>query len=274
MNILLLIIFVVLALYALIEPWILTVTPVRLRLKGAEDLRIAVIGDFHVGPFKGRRWIDRIVRKTNALKPDLILLVGDFLFDGDSSPEALRGLADLDSTYGCYAVLGNHENRHVLSRHRKERMHVTETPLVKVLREAHIRTLHNEHAVLKLPDGHAVAIAGIEDLWSGLDDIQAALKDVPADLPVILLSHNPDVILDPESRRADLIVSGHTHAGQIRLPFWGHLSPIPQQLQSRFVYGHYQLRHGTQLLITRGVGESGLPLRFLAAPEIMLVETR
>ncbi len=260
-----------LALYALLEPWIIVVT--RMKAKLPMKLTIAVVGDFHVGPYKGARFVRRVVQKVNAQKPDIIFLVGDFLFDGRSSPEALCELNNLQSRYGVFGVLGNHENPHVLRHRREDRLHVTDTPLVQTLREAGVQTLHNEHTVLTLTTGKTLAIVGVDDLWSGLDDLTKAYKDVPADMPSILLCHNPDVILDPESRQADLILSGHTHAGQLRLPLIGALSPIPQQLGRRYTYGRYVISPTTELVITRGVGESGLPIRFYAPPEVMMLET-
>lgn len=263
-----------LAFYAFcVEPWMIVTTKKKVPLPLPQSLRIALVGDFHVGPFKGARFVRRVVRKVNALKPDLVLLVGDFLFDGKSSPHHLAPLRGLQSRHGTFAVLGNHENGHVLRHWRTHREEVQLTPLVRTLREAGIVTLHNETATLSLENGEKLFLAGIDDVWSGIDDLPRALKGVPPNEPAILLSHNPDIILDPDSGRFDLIVSGHTHAGQVRLPVIGPLAPIPQQLGRAYTYGVYELTAKTRLVITRGVGESGIPLRFFAPPEVMLLTT-
>lgn len=258
---------------ALIEPYTLVYTRRRVVFPFERALRIAVVGDFHVGPFKGRKFVERVVKKTNKLDADLILLVGDFLFDGKASPQPLTPLKDLKCKYGVYAVLGNHENTHVLKHRRQHRQEVQETPLVKVLRAAGVITLHNETAIVTLDGGKQIALLGIDDLWSGLDDLPKALETLPDNMPSILLCHNPDVILDPESRQVHLIVSGHTHAGQVRIPWFGSVAPIPQQVGRKYDHGVFKLDEDTNLVITRGVGESGLPLRLFSHPEVMVLTT-
>lgn len=257
---------------AFIEPRILVYTRRNVSFPCSRALRIAVIGDFHVGPFKRSRYVARVVRKANKLNPDLVFLVGDFLFDGKASPLPLMPLRDLKSKYGVFAVLGNHENTHVLRHRRTFRQEVQETPLVKVLRAAGVTTLHNETTTITLDGGEKIAILGIDDLWSGLDDLPKALESQPENTPSILLCHNPDVILDPESKKVHLIVSGHTHAGQIRIPWFGSVAPIPQQIGRKYDHGVFPLDGDTNLVITRGVGES-FPIRFFSLPEVMVLTT-
>jgi predicted MPP superfamily phosphohydrolase len=263
---------VLLVIYGFLEPHML-VTTKRTSTFPIRGLRIVIIGDFHVGPFKSRRFLERVINKVNAQEPDLVLLVGDFLFNRFASPKPLSVLSKIKSKYGCFAVLGNHENGHVL-RHRKHKQKEThETPLVQTLRTAGIRTLHNETAIINLNKHTQLCLVGIEDLWSGLDDLPQALSTVPKGMPSILLSHNPDIILDPDSRKVDMIVSGHTHAGQVRIPFIGAIGTIAQEIGQKYDQGIFPLSDNTQLVITRGLGEASVPFRFCAPPEVLVLTT-
>lgn len=237
------------------------------------DIRVAVVGDFHVGPHKQHRFIERVAAKVNALKPDIVLLVGDFLFDHLADPEHLRPLRSLRAPLGVFAVVGNHDSGH----DHLPGLGVTRHPdrsadIVAVLEPLGIRFLRNASATLQYRE-HRFALAGIDDLWMDSCDVRKALAGVPAGAPTILLSHQPDIILDPASHRASLIVAGHTHGGQVRLPWYGSLSRIPQRLSKKFDRGIIAVGDGTTLAITHGIGETFLPLRFCARPEILLLRT-
>jgi len=130
------------------------------------------------------------------------------------------------------------------------------------------RTVHLQHQVGQ-PDGVDLYIAGIDDVSEGWPDVTHTLTDVPADKPVLLLSHNPDILNDPATQRADVMLSGHTHGGQIVLPWLGALHTHSEQLTRREPAG-YMRRGRTQIYISRGVGE-GIPLRFGARPQIALI---
>jgi predicted MPP superfamily phosphohydrolase len=115
-------------------------------------------------------------------------------------------------------------------------------------------------------------LAGVDDISEGWPDLEQALAEVPGDKPLLLLSHNPDILQEPEATRADVILAGHTHGGQIVLPWVGAVHTHSDQLARREVAGY--LRRGkTQIYITRGVGE-GIPFRFGAPPQIGLITLR
>jgi predicted MPP superfamily phosphohydrolase len=131
--------------------------------------------------------------------------------------------------------------------------------------------LHNCATHLYRPDlGLDIHLAGVDDVLEGRPRLSDAIRAIPAGAPLILLSHNPDIIVSPQLPRVDLVLSGHTHGGQIKVPLWGpahtQVAHVPRQHVSGF------FRQGrTQIYITRGMGE-GIPLRFRAGPQITLIE--
>ena len=133
-----------------------------------------------------------------------------------------------------------------------------------------IQVLHNRYVRLTHPDvGLDIYLAGVDDFVEGTPELRRALMEIPYDAPTILLSHNPDILGEPGVEQADLILSGHTHGGQIVLPLLGAAHTQTEYLRRHEVSGY--LRRGkTQVYITRGVGE-GIPLRFGAAPQITLI---
>ncbi len=130
--------------------------------------------------------------------------------------------------------------------------------------------LHNRYIRLTHPEaGVDLYLAGVDDVTEGIPELWRALADIPYDAPTVLLSHNPDILVDPGIQQVDLVLSGHTHGGQIVLPFLGAIHTQTEHLHRRDVSGY--LRRGkTQVYITRGIGE-GIPLRFGAAPQVTLL---
>ncbi|HQY90448.1 metallophosphoesterase [Caldilinea sp.] len=131
--------------------------------------------------------------------------------------------------------------------------------------------LHNQGFHLVRPElGLDVYLAGVDDVIEGRPRLGDSVCDIPDHAPLILLSHNPDIIASPQLPRVDLVLSGHTHGGQIRVPFWGPAHTQVEFVPRQHVSGFF--RHGrTQVYITRGMGE-GIPLRFRARPQITLIE--
>jgi uncharacterized protein len=136
---------------------------------------------------------------------------------------------------------------------------------VEILNNGSVHLQHNPGQ----PDGVDVYLAGVDDVSEGWPNVARALADIPAGKPTILLSHNPDILEEADIERADVILAGHTHGGQIVLPWIGPVHTHSDQLARHEASGH--LRRGkTQLYITRGIGE-GIPLRFGARPQITLL---
>ena len=243
---------------------------------GAGPLLIAVLSDLHVGSiWTTTRDLERYVGQVRALGPDLILLAGDFLMPeplpgrGATAAEIAGALAGLDAPLGVYACLGNHDWRDCPLAQATE---YARNSLAEALPEAGIRLLVNE----------ATPVAGT-DLWLvGFDsqrghpvgripaprhDPEAAFADVPDGAEVILMAHEPDYFAERDDRAA-LQVSGHTHGGQMNLFGWRPLTP--SRYGSRYAWGHH--RDGNRhLVVSGGVGYSGVPLRIAQPPELTLI---
>jgi predicted MPP superfamily phosphohydrolase len=229
------------------------------------SLRVAVL-TVHVGsPFNGMAKLRATVDRTNAAQPDLICILGDLVIQGVLGgrfvpPEEIAiELARLHAAAGVVAVFGNHDGwfDHDRVRYAVERIgiHVVEDTATR----------------LNTPAG-PLWVAGISDLWTGRHDLSAALAPVPDDgFPVLLLTHNPDVFPIVPSR-VTLTLAGHTHGGQVRLPFVG--APIvPSKFGQRFAAGHV-VEGGRHLFVATGVGTSILPVRFRVPPAVALLTLR
>lgn len=259
-----------------IEPQIITVTERTITLPAEEEMTIVVLSDFHVGPYKGQRFVRRVAEKVQALEPDLVLLVGDFIYYGNDPLDHLTPLGDLSPRYGTFAVLGNHEyscyGGNIFSRKR----HVGFDQSLRVRRALErigMTVLRNEWKEVAVDSG-LLLVAGVDDSCTGRDRIKDAVPEIRKGAPILLLSHNPDIILEGRIRRPHLVVSGHTHGGQIRLPFIGPLALLPTQLGQDYDQGLFPIDDDTVLAITRGIGESGARARLFAPPEILVLRAR
>jgi predicted MPP superfamily phosphohydrolase len=225
-----------------------------------ESLRAGVLSDLHAGvPHTGRAKIALAVERLNEERPDVMLLLGDFLdanplLGGRLAPELVaRELAALEAPLGTFAVLGNHDWRRAGD------------GMWRALTEVGIRVLENEAVELE----NGVFVAGLADLRSRRPDLPGALADVAPDAPVILLAHDPDVFpYVPE--RVALTLSGHTHGGQIAIPRLRSMA-IPSRYGERYARGHI-VEHGRHLFVTSGLGTSGLPLRAFVPPEVVVLK--
>ncbi len=255
-----------------IEPHLLMVRRRTIRLP-VPPLKIAIASDLHVGIYNRKRFVRRVVRRINRLNPDIVLLPGDFMDDEQTDLTDLEPLKDLHARYGIFAVTGNHDAGAYLAffsrapYFKKDRT----SELKKVLTSYGITFFRNESKTLMI-DGKPLVIAGTDDAFMKSCNPALALKNIGDDVPVILLSHTPDVILDPSSRRANLIISGHTHGGQIRLPLIGPLYSIPDKIGKKFDRGFFRIAKKCTLMITSGVGVTGVRARLFCPPEIVLIK--
>ncbi len=250
----------------LVEPARLVVRPVRIVSprwpREHAAVRIAVLSDLHVGaPHMGLDRLDEVVARTNAERPDLIVLLGDFVIHGVpggefQTPERIgERLARLEARHGVLSVLGNHDWWFDGER------------VGAALQRAGIRVLENE-AVPVAAGPDRFWVAGLGDLWTRPVDIPRALAGVPAGEPVILLEHNPDVFPEVPDRVA-LTLAGHTHGGQVALPLLGR-PIVPSRYGQRYASG-LVVEGGRRLFVSTGLGTSILPLRFRVPPEISMV---
>ena len=248
-----------------LEPSGLSIAEARLAVpwSGRGNLRIAVLTDLHVGsPFNGRTELRELVERTNAAQPDLVCILGDLVIQGVAGgrfvpPEEIaRELQRLRAPAGVFGVLGNHDAW--LSHAR-----------VSAALEGNGIRLVEETAVRVETRVGPLWVAGISDLWTGRHDIRAALAGVKDDgAPVVLLTHNPDVFPQVPSR-VTLTLAGHTHGGQVLLPFVGR-PIVPSKFGQRFAAGHV-VESGRHLFVATGVGTSILPVRFRVPPVVTIL---
>ena len=250
----------------LIEPGRLVLREVRVPIErwpdGLEPLRIAAIADVHAGaPHMTLAALGGIVATANAAHPDLVVLLGDYVIHGIIGgrfiePEPIAAvLGRLRAPLGVFAVTGNHDWWYDGAR------------VTAALEAAGIRIL--EDSVAPIPArGGRVWIAGIGDLWTRPASIQRALGTVPPDAPVIVITHNPD-LFPHVPPRVLLTLAGHTHGGQVDLPFFGRLI-VPSRYGARYAIGHVR-EDGRDLFVSPGLGTSIFPVRFRVPPEISLL---
>jgi predicted MPP superfamily phosphohydrolase len=248
-----------------LEPASLTISDERIDLpvRLQRPLRVAVLTDLHVGsPFNSLSKLRDVVDRTNAAHPDLICVLGDLVIQGvaggrfvapeDIAPE----LGRLAAPAGTVAVLGNHDGW--LGHDRVQ----------AALERQGVRVIEDTAVAVETRAGR-IWLAGISDLWTGRHDIVSALAAVKDDgAPILLLTHNPDVFPSVPARVA-LTIAGHTHGGQVRLPFVGR-PIVPSRFGQRYAAG-LVVEEGRHLFVATGLGTSILPVRFRVPPSVTVI---
>jgi predicted MPP superfamily phosphohydrolase len=224
---------------------------------------IALLADVHHGPFVPLDYIQHIVAITNSLKPDIVALVGDYVYRHDKYiAPGIETLGRLKSTLGRFAVRGNHDNRNYHGVHDFRALSQV------ALAEAKLADLNNTGIWVKRA-GARLRICGVGDLWTDRQDLRSALGEATESDAVLLLSHNPDFVESIRDPRVGLVLSGHTHGGQVVLPGFG--APIvPSRYGQKYLYGLVQ-GPCCQVFVTRGVGTVTPPVRFQCRPEVVLI---
>lgn len=251
------------------------------RWRGRDPVRIVVISDLHAGaPHIGRSRLRNIVRRANALRPDVAVLLGDysaahpFTWGFTGKDEVVAMLAEFHGRHGIWGVVGNHDwwqDPKAQSSH---------------LGPIEAELLLEEHGIPVL-DNRAVRIGGQDGFWlagigdqrpfesgpngEGMDDLDAALACVTDDAPVVLLAHEPDIFAQLSDAGGNIAVqvSGHTHGGQIRL--FGGAPLIMLSENETYCWGHYH-ENGRDMIVSGGIGCSVLPMRVGVPPEITVID--
>ncbi len=240
-----------------IEPLYVVVkhTPITLQHGPAlqRPLKVALLADVHVGLFSGRvRQLKKIVKLVNAEDPDIIVFSGDWTYEpNDHLKQDLTVLSGFIAP--AYSVPGNHDEQ------------IPGPPVQEILREAllHANIMPIENSIIELDE---VRLMGVGDLWAGKAELDM-LPDLPQDKHWLLLAHNPDTVAQvPPLPNRPLMLSGHTHGGQIELPW---ITSYVMRKVSLLGYkkGLYQAENA-QVFVTIGTGLVGVPLRFRAPPTI------
>lgn len=230
-----------------------------------DGLKIAVISDIHAGgSFINDKKLHSIVDRTNALHPDLIVILGDYMSSNGWTSERIEPevfgavLKNFNAPLGTYSVLGNHDWWYDGAKVRAG------------LEQNGIKVLENE--VLQLEArGVSLWLAGLADLWTRRQHIEQTIAKVPEGQTMIALTHNPDIFPNlPE--RVPLLLAGHTHGGQVRFPFIGTVVQTTK-FGHRYERGHV-FENNHHLFVTTGIGTSIVPVRFGVTPEIVLLTLR
>jgi uncharacterized protein len=217
-----------------------------------DGLRVAHLTDFHRCHLTRDSLLREAVARANAACPDLIVLTGDYVyFDPADIAPCADILSELKAPLGVYAILGNHD-------------YSTDGPaMYRALENIGVTMLHN--ASVQLPGG--LWIAGIDDDIKGKPDVSAAFAPIPPDEPTLALIHNPRTAKRFAQRRC-LALSGHTHGGQVVLPFVT-ARKLRQIGAEHFRAGWYTVGN-VRLYVNRGLGNAGVPFRLFSPPEIAL----
>jgi predicted MPP superfamily phosphohydrolase len=231
----------------------------------SKSLRVAFFSDLHAGKYKRRDWVQRVVDMANAQSPDLVLIGGDFVGKTKCCDieELLSPLAQLRAPLGVFGVLGNHDHGIPGPDHSEE--------LAELLPRLGVRLMCNECAHLC----DRTQLIGIEEIWTERDDLPGALAQCsnPAERTLVL-GHNPDLLLRIDAQhpalhpQRTLFLFGHTHQGQIYLPFAPGLA-VP--IESQYYRGIYRTPYGAAY-VSSGVGENTTPTRLNTRPEVVVIE--
>lgn len=244
-------------------------------------LRIAALADIHsCRPWMTPEHIARLVDDANALQPDLIVLLGDYTVSmpfvtGKVEPSQwASALSGLRAPLGVMSILGNHD---WWSDRAAQKAGKGPTVVGRALESAGIAVLENDVVRLE-KDGRGFWIAGLADQLAlrpnreregrGLDDLDGTLAKIRDDAPVVLLAHEPD-IFPKVPWRVSLTLSGHTHGGQVRI--FGYSPVVPSNFGNRYAYGHV-VEDDRNLIVSGGLGFSGMPVRFGVRPEILQID--
>jgi predicted MPP superfamily phosphohydrolase len=255
----------------LIEPNLPKVVRQEIKLRRwpqrMDGFTVAILSDFHYDPYFSVHPLHAAIGAVNELRPDLIVLTGDFVSipwfgnpaEGAAAAEpCAQLLRQMRAPHGLWAVMGNHDDETDPSR------------VTGALRGSGIQVLRNQSVPIE-KDGSRFWLAGIDDLLGSTADISATLHGIPSDEATVLLAHEPDYADHVASYPVDLQLSGHSHGGQVRIPLLRPLVLPP--LGRKYIWGRYQIRELT-LYTNPGLGTVEVPVRLNCPPEITLLTVR
>jgi uncharacterized protein len=256
--------FVIILCYCVfVEPYWIKINKITILDKDIPILfnnkKIVFIADIHHGPDFSIQRVQKIVKKINSFEPDIVLLGGDYV-DQDEKyiKPVFDELSKINAKYFIGGVLGNHDH---WESQEKSLLNMT---------KAKIENLDNKSKWIHI-NNEKIKIGGVGDLWQDKQVLENTTDDVLKSDFVILVSHNPDYFQKILNNKIDLVLSGHTHGGQIT--FFGLLAPVLPIQQKNQWKGIYSNKY-SKLIITKGIGTTGLPIRFFSRPEIIVLELK
>ncbi len=230
--------------------------------KSFNGVKIVQFSDLHLGYNYTLEQLEVLINKINTEQPDLVFFTGDLMDDQRTytrTNEIAPVLKRVQAPLGKFAIYGNHD-------HGGYGTEVYE----QIMTEAGYEILLNSGKTIKLVDGSQIAVLGIDDLMLGKPQIEKTIQLAKQNIYTILLLHEPDIAPRIAAYPVNLQLSGHSHGGQVQIPFIGPVITPP--LAEKYVEGFYKLngKSGNELLVyvNRGIGTTRVPFRFLARPEL------
>lgn len=249
-----------------IEPSMLTVNEETFQSNklptSFSNVKVLQFSDTHLGFHYDIEQFQSLVERINQEKVDLILFTGDLVDAPDQISDQLldqaaKILQSIHAPMGKYWIYGNHDHGG----------YGTEK-IGNIMKRGGFTILRNQHQVIQ-KDGESIILAGLDDAMLGQPDIEAALKNSPPNLFTLLMCHEPDYAKQVALHPVDLQLSGHSHGGQIQIPFFGYVITPP--MAQRYVEGWHEVgSNPLSLYVSRGIGTTRLPYRFSCKPEITI----
>lgn len=249
-----------------IEPELLVTNEINIAAKALNlgvPLKIVQCSDIHLGPDYNMAHLERLVKKINEAKPDILVFTGDLVDNNKTfkdKEETIRMLTKVQARYGKYAVAGNHDYGSNGIKHYKE-----------IMKAANFQLLMNECKSITLENGKVINIIGIDDAIFGKVDLEAAMSKASGATYNIVLCHEPDLADEIARYPIDLQLSGHSHGGQVRLPLKGAILTPPKG--SKYVKGLYAISENPRmkLYVNTGIGTSQMCFRLGNIPELTVI---
>ncbi|MBZ9691154.1 metallophosphoesterase [Clostridium sp. M14] len=253
-----------------VEPNLLSVKNIEINnssnIKNEDTIKIAQISDIHLGEYYTIDKLEKLVNKVNSQNVDIIVFTGD-LFDNVSKFEDTSKvtpiLKKLNAKIGKYAIYGNHDYGGG-----------AKNIYINVMEDSGFRILVNDQANVKLDSGKTISILGLDDALLGNPDVEKTARNIKESNYNLLLLHEPDLSDKFVSYNIDLILAGHSHGGQVKIPFLGEIVTPP--LAEKYKDGLYNLntQRNTQLYVNSGIGNTKMPFRFMNVPEVSIFEIK
>jgi predicted MPP superfamily phosphohydrolase len=223
-----------------------------------KGVKLVQFSDVHLGHYYEAQDLQKIAELILKQQPDVICFTGDLVDeDHEELAKVVPVLQKMEAPLGKFAVLGNHDYRAGAGR------------VVKALERGGFHVLRNSHVRVQR-NGSSLYMAGVDDALYGDADLPRTLQGIPDQACTILLAHEPDVAVRAAAHPVALQLSGHSHGGQVRLPFWGHVLTPP--LARKYVDGWHAVEESRpQVFVNRGLGTTILPIRFLCRPELTVI---
>ncbi len=244
--------------------WFFVTRKLEIKVRGLahefDGFTIAQLSDLHIGALTPLWWGMRWARAANAANADIVVVTGDMVTSGVAFHDDITTLVgSLRGRLGVFAIMGNHD------------YFGEGEPLITLLRGSGVTVLRNEGITFERENAK-LHLAGIDDNWTQRANIEVALQGRPEGVPSILLAHDPEAFEAAAARNVDVVLSGHTHGGQIAVPFLGRYINA-SKLAHRFHIGLYT--HGdATLFVHPGLGTTGPPMRLGVAPAVALITLR